>query len=172
MSKYAKRFALKYNEDVLKKTVQRCKERNIIIPTFAQQKDPSLIPAKIKTKLQPLGLWDVNPLNLFRITWHNNVDTGLYGDVNYLELPVGMLTGFMFPISLLPGWAQWLAFLTPMVWAFKGLTIAIQPDINFASLWQNWLMAFGIACVYLIGTFFLSKRVEDMIRVTGELSSV
>ena len=92
--------------------------------------------------------------------------------VNYLELPVGMLTGFMFPISLLPGWAQWLAYLTPMVWAFKGLTIAIQPGIDFSSLWQNWLMALGIACVYLIGTFFMSKRVEDMIRVTGELSSV
>jgi ABC-2 type transport system permease protein len=92
--------------------------------------------------------------------------------VNYLELPVGMLTGFMFPISLLPGWAQWLACLTPMVWAFNALTISIQPGMDLSSLWQNWLTALGIACVYLIVTFFMSKRVENMIRVTGELSSV
>ncbi|MDI6740563.1 MAG: pyridoxal-phosphate dependent enzyme, partial [Candidatus Edwardsbacteria bacterium] len=29
----------------------------------------------------------VNPVNLFRITWKNDVDTGLYGGVNCLEIP-------------------------------------------------------------------------------------
>jgi ABC-2 type transport system permease protein len=92
--------------------------------------------------------------------------------VNYLELPVGLLTGFMFPVSLLPGWAQWLSALTPMVWMFNGLSASIQPEVDPASLWRNWLTALGIACIYLVVTFYLSKKVEDMIRVTGELSSV
>jgi cysteine synthase len=34
-----------------------------------------------------IRLWDVNPVNLFRITWKNDVQTGLYGGVNYLEIP-------------------------------------------------------------------------------------
>ena len=76
MSKYAKRFELKYRKDVLAKTIKRCKEKGILIPTFAQMKNPDLIPAKVKDKLKPLGLWDVNPLNLFRITWHNDAKTG------------------------------------------------------------------------------------------------
>ena len=96
--------------------------------------------------------------------------SGLF--INYLELPIGMLTGFMFPISLLPGWAQWLAFFTPMVWSFNGLSESFQPGADLSSLSQNWLMALVISCLYLVVTFFMSKRVQDMIRVTGELSSV
>lgn len=55
---------IKVNEDVLKKTVRKCKERNIIIPTFVQLKESSLIPASIKK-----GLWEIDPINLFRINW-------------------------------------------------------------------------------------------------------
>jgi ABC-2 type transport system permease protein len=96
--------------------------------------------------------------------------SGLF--INYLELPIGMLTGFMFPVSLLPVWAQWLAALTPMSWAFNGLSASIQPGVNLSGLWTDWLMTLCVSLVYLIGTFFMSKRVQDMIRVTGELSSV
>ena len=96
--------------------------------------------------------------------------SGLF--INYLELPVAMLTGFMFPVSLLPVWARWLAALTPMVWAFNGLRASFQPEVATASLWRNWAMALGISCIYLVITFLMSKRVQDMIRVSGELSSV
>lgn len=92
MPKYLKQFKLHVNEEVIKSTVQRAKERNIIIPTFAQQQNPELIPEKVKKQIQPLGLWDVDPRNLFRITWKNDIKTGLYGGVNYVELP-SSLTG-------------------------------------------------------------------------------
>ena len=72
---------------VVKKTAKRCRERGIIIPTFEQMRNPSKVPASITKKLSKVGLWDVNPLNLFRISWKNNVKTGLYGSVNYLEIP-------------------------------------------------------------------------------------
>ncbi len=87
MPKYAHKFKLHVKEEVLKKTVERAIEKNIIIPTFAQQNNPELIPEKIKKQIQPLGLWDVDPRNLFRITWRNNIKTGLYGDVNFIEFP-------------------------------------------------------------------------------------
>jgi len=77
----------KMNQEVLKRTAELCAKRKIIIPTFAQMKDPSLVPAKIQKEMRKVGLWDVNPLNLFRINWHNDLKTGLYGGVNYLELP-------------------------------------------------------------------------------------
>lgn len=92
MPKYLNKFKLHVNDAVIKNTVERAKERNVIIPTFAQQKNPDLIPEKIKKQVQPLGLWDVNPRNLFRISWKNNTKTGLYGDVNFVELP-SSLTG-------------------------------------------------------------------------------
>ena len=76
-------------QDRLERTLQRVRERKIIIPTLAQQRDPSLVPAKIQERLKEIGLWDLHPLNLFRITWHNEPKPfgGLYGDVNYLEFP-------------------------------------------------------------------------------------
>jgi cysteine synthase len=98
------------NEAVLKKTVKRCKERGVVIPTFAEQKNPAAIPDKIKRKLKGVGLWDVEPVNLFRITWKNNPrengGNGLFADVNYVEIPQALtgvkariigLTGKWFP---------------------------------------------------------------------------
>ncbi len=57
-------------------------------------KDPAKIPAKIKEELSAIGLWDIHPRNLFRITWHNEPKAhgGGFGGVNYLELPPS-LTG-------------------------------------------------------------------------------
>ncbi|NLL61500.1 MAG: pyridoxal-phosphate dependent enzyme [Candidatus Atribacteria bacterium] len=80
---------LTINEEQLQRTIARAKEKNIIIPTFSQMKNPDLIPEKIKEKLKNIGLQDLNPYNLFRITWKNEpINTGgLFGGVNYLELP-------------------------------------------------------------------------------------
>ena len=80
---------LKRKPKIIEKNVQRCREKGITLPTFAQMKDPSLIPQDIKDKLKKVGLWDVNPLNLYRINWHNEPveKGGLFGDVNYIEIP-------------------------------------------------------------------------------------
>jgi cysteine synthase len=81
-------------EDRLERSVERARERNIVIPTFAQQKDPSLVPSGVKEQLGNVGLWDLDPRNLFRITWKNQpvARGGGYGGVNYIELP-SSLTG-------------------------------------------------------------------------------
>ncbi len=77
------------NQKALDNAIKRYKEKGIILPTFAQQKNPELIPQKIKDKLRNIGLWDFDPLNLFRITWKNEPKDfgGLYGEPNFIELP-------------------------------------------------------------------------------------
>jgi len=77
------------NESKLSGAVRRARERNIVVPTFKQMIDPALTPPDIKEKLANVGLWDLNPLNLFRITWKNEpvASGGGYGDVNYIEYP-------------------------------------------------------------------------------------
>lgn len=76
-------------EDRLQNALKRAKERNIIIPTFAQMRDPDLVPDKVKEELTELGLWDVKPRNLFRITWKNEPKEkgGKFDGVNFMELP-------------------------------------------------------------------------------------
>lgn len=84
----------KTNEQVLAKTIERCRERKIIIPTFAEQRDPNKIPEKLKRRLTDVGLQDVHPLNLFRITWKNEPKErgGLFNRGNWVEFP-SALTG-------------------------------------------------------------------------------
>ena len=75
--------------EALERAITRARERNIIIPTFKQLRDPALIPDKIIARLKHIGLWDVDPLNLFRISWHNEPTSqgGGFGGVNFLEFP-------------------------------------------------------------------------------------
>ncbi|MFW9996400.1 MAG: pyridoxal-phosphate dependent enzyme [Candidatus Odinarchaeota archaeon] len=96
---------LKKNEKVLERAVQRAREQNIIIPTFEEQKNPQLIPQAIKEELGDIGLWDVVPRNLFRITWHNEPKEsgGRFSSIpNYIELPPE-LTGVEARIIVLIG---------------------------------------------------------------------
>ncbi len=90
--------------DRLERAVKRARERNIIIPTFAQQRNPDLIPDRIKAELKSIGLWDLNPRNLFRITWKNEPVPfgGGFGGVNYMVLPKA-LTGVDARIIVLVG---------------------------------------------------------------------
>ncbi len=69
--------------------VKRCRERKIILPTYKQMRNPELIPEKIKDALKNIGLWDLNPLSPFRITWKNEPVEfgGKFGGLNYIELP-------------------------------------------------------------------------------------
>jgi cysteine synthase A len=78
----------------LERSLQRVRERGIVIPTFAQMKNPAHVPDAVQHKLEQTGLWDVAPVNLFRITWKNEpkASGGKYGGVNYIELP-SSLTG-------------------------------------------------------------------------------
>ena len=75
------------DEEVLEKVIQRARERNIIIPTYEQMRNPQKIPKSIKEELRSIGLWDLHPRNLFRITWKNDPKDGGFDGVNYLEMP-------------------------------------------------------------------------------------
>lgn len=95
---------MKDRKEVLENTIQRCKERNIIIPTFEQMVHPERIPEGIRKELKSIGLWDLNSRNLFRLTWKNEpVETGGgFGEVNYIEMP-HELTGVEARIFVLIG---------------------------------------------------------------------
>ena len=56
------------NQAVLDKSRARARERGIELPTFAQMKDPKLIPDRIAKRLKGVGLWDVDPANLFPVS--------------------------------------------------------------------------------------------------------
>ena len=113
---------LTVNDAVLDSAVETARERNFRIPTFKQMRDPSLIPVEIIAKLGSVGLWDLDPLNLYRITWHNEpIDSGGgFGPVNTIEFSPE-LTGVDARIILLVG--KWFPTGTHKVGAAFGCLV-------------------------------------------------
>ena len=80
---------LNLNKTIIERNVGRLRQHNICLPTFAQMRDPDQIPHEIKDRLEITGLWDIDPVNLFRINWHNAPveKGGGFSNVNSLEIP-------------------------------------------------------------------------------------
>ncbi len=127
---------LKLNNKARKNNIRRCKEKGIVIPTFAQMKNPDSAPPQIKEQLKKVGLWDVNPLNLHRITWKNEPKEfgGGFGGVNYIELPPS-LTGVPARIVALVG--KWFPTGAHKVGATFGCLAPSLVTGNFDSTWQK-----------------------------------
>jgi cysteine synthase len=95
-------------EEILSRTIAQCREKNIILPTFSEMANPSLMPSELQEKLSSLSIWELNPLNLFRINWKNTPvadpqhEGKLFSKVNYLSLP-SSLTGTKAKILILIG---------------------------------------------------------------------
>ena len=49
---------LEKKPEIIAKNVARCREKGITLPTFAQMKNPDLIPQSVKDSLKDVGLWD------------------------------------------------------------------------------------------------------------------
>ena len=81
-------------EEGLRHNIRCAREHGVVLPTYAQMKDPAKIPQSILDKLAVTGLWDLDPVNLFRINWHNEpkAQGGLFGKPNIIEFP-SALTG-------------------------------------------------------------------------------
>jgi cysteine synthase len=95
---------LTIDKQTLEKNVRKAKEKGIIVPTFSQMRNPETVPDSIKERLKKTGLWDVDPVNLFRITWKNEPKEsgGLFGGPFFIELPPE-LTGTAAKIICLVG---------------------------------------------------------------------
>ncbi|HUF37296.1 MAG TPA: pyridoxal-phosphate dependent enzyme [Anaerolineales bacterium] len=85
---------LTIDETRLARGIQTARARGIVIPTYEEMRRPERAPRAIREKLAGIGLWDIQPENLFRITWKNEpIDHGGgFGGVNHLEFP-SALTG-------------------------------------------------------------------------------
>jgi cysteine synthase len=124
------------NDKVRKNNLKRCKEKGIVIPTLDQMKNPDKIPADIKEKLKSVGLWELNPANLFRISWKNEPKEtgGLFGNVNYVEFP-SELTGVKARIIGISG--RWFPTGAHKVGATFGCLVPPLVTGNFDSTTQK-----------------------------------
>ena len=68
--------------------VERFRDNNIVLPTFAQLRDPSTIPAPTLASLADVDRNAPDARNLFRVHWFNALDgSGPLAVPDHLELP-------------------------------------------------------------------------------------
>jgi len=62
------------DQGVYNRTVQRFREQQVLLPTFAELARPSTIPLAVRQALASVKADEPHPLNLFRVHWYNDDD--------------------------------------------------------------------------------------------------
>jgi len=75
-------------KQAIDRTIEKFREAQIALPTFAQLADPARIPSAIRSALEEVGPDEASPLNLFRVHWHNGANRTDFVEVpEHLVLP-------------------------------------------------------------------------------------
>lgn len=89
---------------------------------------------------------------------------------NAMEFPVYILSGFLFPIALLPGWTTPVSYLLPTYWAAQALHGTSSGMATSSQVYFYWGMLVLFSILYLIGANLLFKRVLVKARSDASLS--
>ncbi len=74
--------------ETLTHAVDRLREAEVALPTFAQLADPTTIPDRVRAALREIDPDAPHPLNLFRVHWHNDASRRGITDVpDHVTLP-------------------------------------------------------------------------------------
>jgi ABC-2 type transport system permease protein len=78
------------------------------------------------------------------------INPGVQGWQNAIEFPVYILSGFLFPIALLPGWTTPLSYLLAPYWAARALHGASSGEASLSEMTFCWAMMLLFSLVYLL----------------------
>lgn len=89
------------------------------------------------------------------------INPGVQGWQNAMEFPVYILSGFLFPIALLPGWTTPLSYLLAPYWAARALHGTSSGGASLSEVAFCWAMMLLFSLIYL---FISSRLFRLMIR--------
>jgi len=75
----------------------------------------------------------------------------------YYMMPTILLTGFMFPFSGMPAWAQWISTTLPMTYFIRGARGVFLKEFDIVDMWPN-LWPIGLAFIVFLVTSIKSYR--------------
>ena len=87
--------------------------------------------------------------------------------MNLLEFPVWVVTGLVFPIALLPGWAQPLSWPLAPRW---GIAAIRHAALGGGAIWWPLLLTLALGAAYAVGAFLFLRVFERLARDRATLS--
>lgn len=99
---------------------------------------------------------------LFTLTKYSNTI------MNVIEYPIFLLCGFVFPISILPGWLSWISYILPPTWAIEALRNVTGVTTIFTYK-EAILGLSGVTFIYIVIALVVYRNVDRQARQTGQL---
>ncbi|TCZ72295.1 ABC transporter permease [Paenibacillus albiflavus] len=88
--------------------------------------------------------------------------------MNFIEYPIYLICGFMFPVTILPNWVQPLSYLLPPTWAIELLRQAATEQVSAAFNTTLYALLL-ITVIYFILGMLCYRAVLRKARVIGKL---
>jgi len=89
---------------------------------------------------------------------------------NGMEFPVFLLSGFLFPILLLPNWTNPISYALPTYWAARALHDTSQGLATRQEILFVWAMLIGFSALYLVLSSWIFRAVLRKARVDATLN--
>ncbi len=86
---------------------------------------------------------------------------------NLLEYPVWLVTGLLVPLSLLPGWVSWIAWVLAPSWGIRAIRDAA---FGGSSAWPAIGMCAALGVAYLVLGSFCLRNFEKLARERATLA--
>jgi ABC-2 type transport system permease protein len=89
---------------------------------------------------------------------------------NTMEYPIYILSGFLFPIALLPGWTTPLSYVLAPYWAARALHGATSGNAPFSEMVLSWGMMLIFSAIYFFVSRYLFRVMLHKARVDATLA--
>ena len=87
-------------------------------------------------------------------------------------IPFGVvLSGFLHPVSILHPVVQAVARGLPTSWAMDAVLQSINGGASMSAILANWTMATAVLSCWLLVIWYMFRKVESRIRVTGSVTT-
>ena len=85
--------------------------------------------------------------------------------------PIGVvLAGFLYPVAFLSSGVEVLARILPISWAMDGIIYSLEFEGVAREVIYHLGIALALSIAFLVATYLLIRKVEDRIRLSGNLS--
>ncbi|WP_047985984.1 ABC transporter permease [Ornithinibacillus californiensis] len=89
--------------------------------------------------------------------------------MNFIEYPIYLICGFMFPVTILPLWVQPLSYALPPTWAIELLRVVTVENSTFESIKIPLTGLLITTMIYVALGYSCYRAVERKARISGKL---
>lgn len=90
----------------------------------------------------------------------------------WIQYPVFIMGGFLFPLSLLPAWAHWLGLMLPTTWAVGAILAATAGVGSGLGVTLHVVVSLAITGTMAPLMFALFNKVATFLRNTGQVTAI